>query len=40
LVEVQLTSEGEICEEDQFNELLKIAKLGVAKIINEQKKVM
>ena len=40
LVEVQLTSEGKICEEDQFNELLKIAKLGVAKIINEQKKVM
>ena len=40
LVEVQLTSEGKICEEAQFNELLKIAKLGVAKIINEQKKVM
>ena len=40
LVEVQLTSEGKICEEDQFNELLKIAKCGVAKIINEQKKVM
>ncbi len=40
LVEVQLTSEGKICEEGQFNKLLKIAKLGVAKIIKEQKKVM
>ena len=40
LVEVQLTSEGKICEEGQFNKLLKLAKLGVAKIIKEQKKVM
>ena len=40
LVEVQLTSEGKICEENQFNELLKMAKLGVANIIKEQKKVM
>ena len=40
LVEVQLTSEGKICEERQFNELLDLAKSGIANIINEQKKVM
>ncbi len=40
LVEVQLTSEGKICEERQFNDLLDLAKLGISNIINEQKKVM
>ncbi len=40
LVEVQLTSEGKICEESKFNELLRLAKLGIADIIHQQKKVM
>jgi len=40
LVEVQVTSEGKICEESQFNKLLDLAKLGIANIIVEQKKVM
>ena len=40
LVEVQVTSEGKICEESQFNQLLDLAKLGISNIIDEQKKVM
>ena len=40
LVEVQVTSEGKICEENQFNQLLDLAKLGISNIIDEQKKVM
>ncbi|MGY9025054.1 MAG: ribonuclease PH [Candidatus Pelagibacterales bacterium] len=40
LVEIQLTSEGKICEEQHFSKLLDLAKLGIAEIINAQKKVM
>ena len=40
LVEIQVTSEGKICEESQFNKLLDLAKLGISNIIDEQKKFM
>ena len=40
LIEIQVTSEGKICEESQFNKLLYLAKSGISNIIDEQKKFM
>ncbi len=38
LVEVQMTSEKKLCSEESFNMMLNLAKSGVAKIIQFQKK--
>ena len=38
LVEVQMTSEKKLCSEESFNTMLNLAKSGVAKIIQFQKK--
>ena len=38
LVEVQMTSEKKLCSEKSFNAMLQLAKSGITKIIQIQKK--
>ena len=40
LVELQMTSEKQLCSEDSFNSMLKLAKKGIAQIIEMQKKII
>ena len=40
LVEVQMTSEKQLCSEESFNTLLQLAKSGVKEIIQMQKKIV
>ena len=40
LVEVQMTSEKQLCSEESFNTMLQLAKSGVKEIIQMQKKVV
>ncbi len=40
LVEVQMTSEKELCDEGSFNAMLELAKLGISEIIQKQKRTL
>ena len=40
LVEVQMTSEKQLCSEESFNTMLQLAKSGVKEIIQMQKKIV
>ena len=40
LVEVQMTSEKQLCSEESFNTMLQLAKSGVKEIIHMQKKIV
>ena len=40
LVEVQMTSEKELCDEGSFNAMLELAKLGISEIIQKQKRIL
>ena len=40
LVEVQMTSEKQLCSEESFDTMLQLAKLGVKEIIQMQKKIV
>ena len=40
LVELQMTSEKQLCSEESFNSMLKLAKKGTAQIIEMQKKII
>ena len=40
LVEVQMTSEKQLCSEESFNAMLQLAKSGVKEIIQMQKKIV
>ena len=39
LVEIQMTSEKQLCSDQSFNKMLKLAKSGVAEIILKQRKI-
>jgi ribonuclease PH len=40
LVEVQMTSEGTICSEENFSQMMNLAKIGINNIINIQKSIL
>ena len=40
LVEVQMTSEKQLCSEESYDNMLQLAKAGIAEIIQKQKKII
>ena len=40
LVEIQMTSEEKLCSEDNFQQMLTIAKVGIKQLIEIQKKIL